>query len=146
MNPLDPQVRISDSDRERAMADLAMHYTDGRLEHEEYDERLDAVWTARTRADLAVLFADLPRAPIPPVRASRPVKAGPQGGSRRTRVPLLPVLALLIAASILLEAPVWLLVFPLMFWRSRHGGRHGSPCAPAHGQTDYRRPGKSSGW
>ena len=53
MNAPDPRMRIADSDRERAMADLAMHYADGRLEHEEYDERLDAIWTARTRADLA---------------------------------------------------------------------------------------------
>ena len=53
MTTPDPRMRIADSDRERAMADLAMHYADGRLEHEEYDERLDAIWTARTRADRA---------------------------------------------------------------------------------------------
>ncbi len=52
MSQPDPRLRIADSDRERAMADLAMHYADGRLDHEEYDERLDAIWTARTRADL----------------------------------------------------------------------------------------------
>lgn len=138
MNPLDPHVRIADSDRERAMADLAMHYTDGRLDHEEYDERLDAVWTARTRADLAVLFADLPR----PVVTHPPVKAAPQRSRRRARVPLLPVLALLIVLSILTEAPLWLLIFPLMFFRSRHCGTH----APPHGHADYRRPGRSSGW
>ena len=67
----DPRTRIADSDRERAMADLAGHYADGRLDHEEYDERLDAIWTARTRADLAVLFSDLPRpqATYPPAQA-----------------------------------------------------------------------------
>ena len=53
MTEPDPRLRIADSDRERAMADLAMHYADGRLDHEEYDERLDAIWTARTHADLA---------------------------------------------------------------------------------------------
>lgn len=151
MNPLDPHVRIADSDRERAMADLAMHYTDGRLDHEEYDERLDAVWTARTRADLALLFDDLPRTPVaqPPVRT--PAKASSsQRNRRRSRVPLLPVLALLIALSIIIEAPLWLLIFPLMLFRTRHGARrrpgdgpgHGGP----HGHTDYRRPGRSAGW
>ena len=131
MNPLDPRLRIADSDRERAMADLAMHYTDGRLDHEEYDERLDAVWTARTRADLALLFEDLPRVPV----AHPPAKVAPPRSSRRSRIPLLPVIALLVALSLITEAPLWLLVFPLLFLRSRHGGR----CAPPHGRADYRR-------
>ena len=139
MNPLDPHVRIADSDRERAMADLATHYADGRLDHEEYDERLDAVWTARTRGDLALLFDDLPR----PVVTYPPVaKAAPQRGSRGTRVPMLPVLALLIALSIIVGAPMWLLIFPLMFFRSRHGGTR----TPHGGPADYRRTHRSHGW
>ncbi len=139
MSQPDPRLRIADSDRERAMADLAMHYGDGRLEHEEYDERLDAIWTARTRADLAVLFSDLPRAqaPHPPVRPT------PRTRTRhRSRLPLLPVLALLIGLSLLTGAPVWVLVFPLMFLRGRHGGM----CAPPRGHRDYRRPDHSPGW
>lgn len=138
MSAPDPGVRIADSDRERAMADLAMHYADGRLDHEEYDERLDAIWTARTRADLAVLFSDLPRPQVtyPPVRAPE------QRSGRRKRVPLLPVLALLIVLSILIEAPLWLLIFPLMFVAGRHGGS----CGPSRGHADYRRPGRSHGW
>ena len=71
MSTPDPRMRIADSDRERAMADLAEHYAEGRLDHEEYDERLDAIWTARTRADLAVLFSDLPRPQAPPARTPR---------------------------------------------------------------------------
>ena len=139
MNPHDPRLRIADSDRERAMADLATHYADGRLDHEEYDERLDAVWTARTRADLALLFEDLPRLPVayPPAKA-----AAPRPGRKRSRIPLLPVLAVLVVLSVVTEAPFWLLVFPLMFLRSRHGGR----CAPPHGHADYRRPDRSAGW
>ena len=134
----DPRTRISDGDRERAMSDLAGHYADGRLDHEEYDERLDAIWTARTRADLAVLFSDLPRPqvqyPQPPAR----VKGKPYG--RRPGFPLLPVIAVLVLLSVLTEAPFWLLVFPLLFFRSRRGAR---PCGPGHvvghGHADYRR-------
>lgn len=138
MSAPDPGVRIADSDRERAMADLAMHYADGRLDHEEYDERLDAIWTARTRADLAVLFSDLPRpqATYPPARAPQP------SSGRRKRLPLLPVLALLIVLSVIVGAPLWLLIFPLIFLKVRHRGS----CAPAHSHTDYRRPGRSPGW
>ena len=141
MSSPDPRMRIADSDRERAMADLAGHYADGRLDHEEYDERLDAIWTARTRADLAVLFSDLPRpqATYPPAPA-RP--AARFGGPRR--FPLLPVIAVLVLLSALTHAPFWLLIFPLMFFRSRRGPMG---CAPSHGHGqmhgqmhgDYRR-------
>ena len=138
MNAPDPRMRIADSDRERAMADLAMHYADGRLEHEEYDERLDAIWTARTRADLAVLFNDLPhpQAAPPPRTIAR---SSGRPGSRR-KFPLLPVLAFLIVLSVIADAPLFLLIFPLMFLRSRRGA---TACAPSHGfghgHADYRR-------
>lgn len=139
MTAPDPRLRISDSDRERAMADLSMHYADGRLDHEEYDERLDAIWTARTRADLAVLFSDLPR----PAVSHPPARTPQQRGRRGFRMPLLPVLALLVVLSVITNAPLWLLIFPLMFFRGRG---HGGGCAPSRGQTDYRRPGRSHGW
>ena len=140
MNQPDPRLRISDADRERAMADLALHYADGRLDHEEYDERLDAIWTARTRADLALLFSDMPRPQPQQTRA--PARAtGPSG--RRFRLPFLPVLALLIALSIITEAPLWLLIFPLMFFMGR---RRAMACPPPHGRTDYRRPRGHHGW
>ena len=137
MSTPDPRMRIADSDRERAMADLAGHYADGRLDHEEYDERLDAIWTARTRADLAVLFSDLPRPQVQYPQAPARAKGSPYG--RRSRFPLLPVIAVLVLLSALTNAPFWLLVFPLMFFRSRH--RAG--CAPRT-HTDYRR--RSHGW
>jgi hypothetical protein len=138
MSTPDPRLRISDADRERAMADLAMHYADGRLDHEEYDERLDAIWTARTRADLAVLFSDLPR----PQVSYPPAKPAQQRRRTGFRLPLLPTLALLVALSVLTEAPLWVLIFPLMFFmRGRRGG-----CAPAFGHGDYRRPRRHHGW
>lgn len=142
MSPADPRTRISDDDRERAMADLAGHYADGRLDHEEYDERLDAIWTARTRADLAVLFSDLPRpqATYPPVQARAQARPSVRLGGPRRRFPLLPVIAVLVLLSALTHAPFWLLVFPLLFLRSRRGP---GACAPSHGfghgHTDYRR-------
>lgn len=147
MTEPDPRMRIADSDRERAMADLAMHYADGRLDHEEYDERLDAIWTARTRADLAVLFSDLPRPQAPP--AGRTPARPPRPAGSRFRVPLLPAVAILVVLSILTEAPLWLLVFPLLWLRvSRHGGCPPHPSHPSrsHGHTDYRRPRGTHGW
>ena len=109
------------------MADLAMHYTDGRLDHEEYDERLDAIWTARTRADLALLFSDLPRLQAsPPPRRGRAPTAGRVRAcgclcSRCWRV--------LIVLSVIVDAPLWLLVFPLMFLRVAGAVRGARPRA-----------------
>ena len=121
------------------MSLLAQHYADGRLEHEEYDERLDAIWTARTQQDLALLFTDLPRQTGP----VRPVTPPPPPVVRRGRrpIPLLPVLALLIGLSILLEAPVWLAIFLLPMINGRRAGQRGfgwHGCSP-HGHTSSHR-------
>lgn len=57
---MDDSLRISDNERLTAMSSLAGHYTEGRLDDEEFDERSLAVSRARTRGDLRPLFADLP--------------------------------------------------------------------------------------
>ena len=100
---MDPHTRLSDADRDRAAADLADHYAEGRLDAEEHAERLDAIWTARTHADLEPIFEDLPRrAPERPTR----------GRSRRWQsVPFLPVLAILIVLSVVTHLPFWILIF-----------------------------------
>ena len=59
-------LRLGDAEREQASALLRDHYAEGRLDTEEYSERLDAVWAARTRADLRPVFADLPGRPGDP--------------------------------------------------------------------------------
>ncbi len=55
-----PELRIGDSDRAAAAEELAEHYAVGRLSTEEHSERLDRIWAARTRSELAPVFADLP--------------------------------------------------------------------------------------
>lgn len=54
------QIRVSDADRERVVEELHEHTVAGRLTSEEYEERLEAVYAARTRADLDALRTDLP--------------------------------------------------------------------------------------
>lgn len=80
MRDVDPRQRIGHAEREYATDELARHYAEGRLDHDEYAERLDAVWTARTHDDLRMLFVDLPR---PPAVAPRPALP-----ARPRRVPL----------------------------------------------------------
>ncbi|MGC2373928.1 MAG: DUF1707 domain-containing protein, partial [Solirubrobacteraceae bacterium] len=54
------QIRVSDADRERLVEELHEHTVAGRLTAEEYEQRLEAVYAARTRADLDALRTDLP--------------------------------------------------------------------------------------
>lgn len=52
--------RITDTDREAAVVRLQDAAADGRLEISELEERLDAVYSVKTRAELDTLIVDLP--------------------------------------------------------------------------------------
>jgi hypothetical protein len=56
-------LRISDEDRERTASEIREHFAAGRLTEEELDERVHAVYQARTAGELDRLRADLPRLP-----------------------------------------------------------------------------------
>jgi Domain of unknown function (DUF1707) len=58
--PADPRIRASDEDRDHAASLLREHHAVGRLTPEEFNERLDKVYAARTMGDLDELMADLP--------------------------------------------------------------------------------------
>ncbi|MFC5829053.1 DUF1707 SHOCT-like domain-containing protein [Nonomuraea insulae] len=60
-------LRIGDAEREHTMAALREHFAQGRLTHEELDERLDRSLAAKTAGDLTQVTADLPgQQPEPP--------------------------------------------------------------------------------
>jgi hypothetical protein len=67
-------VRVGDADREAVAAQLREHFADGRLTHEELNERLDQAFAARTKADLNTVMRDLPQ-------AARPTAGTPYGGT-----------------------------------------------------------------
>lgn len=99
-------MRTDDSERHDAQQVLGQHFTAGRLDYAEYQDRLVAATAARTRQDLWALFTDLPpphprvlgalggpdqlvagelgqplwRAPAPPAPQSFPGFAGTVGG------------------------------------------------------------------
>jgi len=85
----DPNVRASDADRDRVAALLREHHAQGRLTPEEFSDRLDRAFAARTVGELDELLADLPaidlyRLPDAALtRRPRPV----QGRGRRTGHP-----------------------------------------------------------
>jgi hypothetical protein len=66
---LDPELRASDEQRDRAAAEIRDHFAAGRLDDDELAERLDAVYRARTQGELRALRADLPALPPAPTQA-----------------------------------------------------------------------------
>jgi hypothetical protein len=56
----DPKIRASDDDRERTVALLREHHAAGRLTLDEFSERLDQAYAAKTLGDLDGLMSDLP--------------------------------------------------------------------------------------
>ena len=68
-------MRASDADRERVADVLRQAAGDGRLTMEELDERLDAVYAARTYAELAPITHDLPETAGGHATAPAPVPA-----------------------------------------------------------------------
>jgi hypothetical protein len=67
------ELRASDSDRDRVAAILREAAGDGRLSLDELDERLSAVYVAKTYADLEPITRDLPDTDVP---APSPVRPG----------------------------------------------------------------------
>ena len=56
------RMRASDADRAATADRLRQHYTEGRLDAQEYDERIEHCYAAKTVDELDDLFMDLPRA------------------------------------------------------------------------------------
>jgi len=56
----DPSIRASDADRDRTAALLREHHAAGRLTAEEFNERLDKAYAAKTLGELDQLLSDLP--------------------------------------------------------------------------------------
>ena len=69
-------LRVSDADRDRALAELSEHFQAGRLTADEHEERMSLALKARTAGDLAELFTDLPRKPSA-MAGPAPQPAGP---------------------------------------------------------------------
>jgi hypothetical protein len=75
-----PEIRISNAERDAAVSALAEHMSTGRLELSEYEERCGQAAAARTRGELEALFTDLP-APHPDLSsATNPGKLVRRGG------------------------------------------------------------------
>ncbi len=124
----DPNLRASDADRDAIADRLRQHHTDGRLDQDEFQERLDKCFAAKTVGELAELTRDLPGDP-----AQR--GAGGRSGFGRLRclrmIPILPIILAIIAIHLIVGAAggLWLLIplfFVARFMFFRRGFRHWS--------------------
>jgi Domain of unknown function (DUF1707) len=126
----DLNLRASDADRERIADRLRKSHAEGRLDIDEFQQRLEHCYTAKTFGELGALVRDLPReGELEERRPSR-------WPSPLRLVPLVPILFVLIAVSATtghehhfawLWIPVVFIVWRMFFWRRRAwaGSRRG---------------------
>ncbi len=72
-----PSLRIGDRERDAVAAELQEHFAHGRLTLEEFNQRIEAVFAAKTQADLSAITRDLPHVrpggvPLPVSRSGQP--------------------------------------------------------------------------
>ena len=58
--PVSPSMRAATADRERTVDVLKAAFAEGRLDQDEYNDRMGRAYTARTYGDLVALTGDLP--------------------------------------------------------------------------------------
>jgi Domain of unknown function (DUF1707) len=119
-------LRVSDADRDAALAELSEHFETGRLTSDELDERIGRAIRARTGQDLADLMADLPAA-----GRGQPNGTGTGaglGGRRRLTAALVVTLAAVVTAAIVAASltrshghgfvvPGWVILAAFIAWR-----------------------------
>ncbi len=104
-------LRASDAERDRTVEMLRTNAGAGRLDSDELEERIASALTARTRADLAALTADLPQP-----RRSAPRQHHAPRTHRHHPGGLLPIALLLIAIWAVTGAGYFWPIWPLMWF------------------------------
>jgi hypothetical protein len=102
-------VRASDADRDRAVTQLRQHLIEGRLTAEEFSDRVDQAFAARTTADVEHALRELPHLPYKGTTAAVPERSGsPHEPDRTSQRRGLAVHAVTYAAVNALLIAIWL--------------------------------------
>lgn len=133
----DQHLRVSDAERNAVAERLAAHYSDGRLDQAEFDDRVGRAMAAKTRGDLDSLFGDLPDlGPAGPAGKGQaggpavPYRARRRSGFGRTLVLVVLVVAALSVAWHAVTAVAffvpwfWLAVFAVVVLLASRSARH----------------------
>lgn len=147
-----PRMRAGNSDRQAAVDRLTTHFTDGRLDAAEFDQRVAAAYASTYLDELQPLFADLPQAPAgrqawgagpaygpPPLAGPGGYRSGrgewgPRGRPGPPPVFRLALFALLVLVTIWSVGAVthgffpfpliWLVIALMLMARMRHRRHH----------------------
>jgi hypothetical protein len=111
-------LRASDADRAATAEVLRQQYTAGRLDAQEFEERVGRCYQAKSVDELRELVVDLPRSAAGQLAPNR-VRAGRRPIGRLGMV--VPLVILLVAVSGLTGAHVVWLAWPLAFFIIRAG-------------------------
>ncbi|MGH2884650.1 MAG: DUF1707 SHOCT-like domain-containing protein [Solirubrobacteraceae bacterium] len=112
-------LRASDADREHVAERLRHAAGEGRIVSEELEERLEAVFSARTYGELDAVVADLPGTPVRRRERSHTLSVPRSPALIVALVFLLPVIvSMLIAAVVVITTlfTAWALVLALGWW------------------------------
>ncbi len=126
-----PGMRVSDAERNEVADRLSKHYSDGRLNQAEFDERLHRAMDAKTQEDFGGLFDDLPDLPDQSGRTPPPSPPPPRRRSRGSLDRVLffgfIVVAAIVAGHVLLHGYViWILLGLVAFLLLRREGHRRS--------------------
>ena len=126
------QIRIGDTERDRAVAALGDHFAAGRLTNEEFEQRMEQAIQARFNDDLEPLFVDLPRTVEPHVepKSQQHADIPLAWAAMFWLAPLFVITA--VVAAVVLSAPwlvwifLWMFLITGLFRRRRRyvGPRH----------------------
>jgi hypothetical protein len=112
-------LRASHADRERAIDVLKAAFAEGRLDQDEYTDRVGQVQVSRTYADLGALVADLPVGPFGTLGPA-PAPAGPlppapmPAGPARLRLPPRTSMTPLVIAALIAGIMVPTIAIPVL--------------------------------
>jgi hypothetical protein len=140
-----PEIRASDAERDRVVGLLKQHFTDGRLTLEEFSDRMDVAYAAKTRGELVTTLRELPvltRRPAAPVEAR--TNAHREDRAWAFPAPLVPIAIVAMVFGVLLLSRglvLWPLFAVLWIW----GGRHARHRHHYHGGQWQRRGGDRRG-
>lgn len=111
--PRDRKLRVADGDREAVADILRREHVAGRLNSQEFDDRLSVCLAAKTYAELDTLIADFPTEEPDASRRRRRTVA-----SRRFPVPFpfIPLVPIAIAAIVISHGHLFWLAIPLVFF------------------------------
>ncbi|MGH3860108.1 DUF1707 SHOCT-like domain-containing protein [Actinokineospora sp.] len=112
----DGNIRVGTAERERAIDELGEHFSEGRIDVAEYELRCGAAAAARTQAELAALFADLPvrESARPPAPAPKDPLIEKSGSKDKTIITVFAIVAALATVVVVAITQFWLALIPAL--------------------------------